>query len=195
MRARLAIHAAGVKVELREVVLRDKPAALLALSPKATVPVLQLPDQTVLEQSFDIMQWAWQGGTPPATMPGLSDEDFALIWENDSDFKAALDRYKYADRHPEKPAEAWRAEGEKFLAQLDQRLAKQPYLSGSEGGFLDLALLPFVRQFAHVDKAWFDACDHLHLRQWLTGWLEHDLFTGIMRKYPAWLEGAEPTVF
>lgn len=186
MRARLAIRAAGVPVELREVVLRDKPEAMLALSPKGTVPVLQLADGSVLEESVDIMLWAVANGSAPADLARLSDEQFELVWENDSSFKRALDRYKYADRYPEHSAEYYRDQGEVFLGKLNQQLQAKPYLAGSRQGLVDLAIAPFIRQFAFVDKAWFDAADYPALQSWLQAFLESPLFTSVMEKYPQW---------
>ena len=195
MRARLAIAACSVEVELREVVLRDKPAALLALSPKGTVPVLALADGQVLDQSFDIMDWAHRTGTPPATMTAFGAEDFELVWRNDSEFKQTLDRYKYADRHPQHPAEFYRAQGEDFLARCEQRLTLNPWLAGPALGLADLAIAPFVRQFAQVDRAWFDGAPYPALVAWLQGILDSELFARIMARYPQWVPGETGVVF
>lgn len=195
MRARLAIAACSVVVELREVLLRDKPADMLALSPKGTVPVLALPDGQVLDQSFDIMCWAFHVGSPPAAMGAPSDEDFELVWHNDGAFKQALDRYKYADRHPQHPAEFYRAQGEQFLALCNLHLSRQPWLAGETQGLVDLAIAPFVRQFAQVDRPWFDGSGYEALATWLRRILDGELFARSMVKYPQWASGEEGVRF
>ncbi|BCL76607.1 glutathione S-transferase [Jeongeupia sp. HS-3] len=184
MRARLAIAASGVDVEQHEVVLRDKPAALLAASPKGTVPVLCLPDGRVIEQSLDIMLWALAINDP---LCWLADRDnaLALIVDNDGGFKQDLDRYKYAERFPEHPASHYRQRGERFLARLEAMLAQQPYLGGAHAGLADAALFPFVRQFAHVDHAWFYASPYPRLIAWLDDWLASSLFATVMHKAQA----------
>ncbi|MBT0960441.1 glutathione S-transferase [Denitromonas iodatirespirans] len=188
IRARLALGQAGVAVELREVVLRDKPAAMLAISPKGTVPVLQLPDGRVIDESLDIMRWALGRHDPENWLTiGDADTQAALIARNDIGFKPLLDRYKYAERFPEKPAAAWRDEAVAVhLADLDGRLAHAPYLFGATPALADAALFPFVRQFAGVDPAWFDMAPLPALRRWLAGWLGSDLFAAVMKKQPPW---------
>lgn len=188
IRARLALRAAGITVELREVILRDKPASLLTLSTTGTVPVMQLADGTVLEQSYDILHWAALRGT----IARVSDTDFALVWENDDAFKQALDRYKYADRYPEHEPRYYRQQGDVFLTRLERRLDDQPFLAGQTCGMLDLAIVPFVRQFAYVDKGWFDAAPYPRLQQWLADFLAGTLFTSVMMKSPPWQPGDEP---
>ncbi|WP_151670914.1 glutathione S-transferase [Nitrincola schmidtii] len=199
MRARLAISYCLPKhaVDLREVVLRDKPASLINISPKATVPVLLLEGGQVLEESLDIMQYALS--THPdlekALLPeSLKVDIFSLIKVNDGDFKCALDRYKYADRY-EQSQTYYREKGEVFLGALNERLNSHRYLMGDEMTLADLAIFPFVRQFAHVDKLWFEASQYTALIQWLNHWLVSDLFISIMTKYPQWQEGDEPVYF
>ena len=199
MRARLAISYCLPKhaVDLREVVLRDKPASLINISPKATVPVLLLECGQVLEESLDIMQYALS--TRPdleeALLPdSLKADILSLIKVNDGDFKWALDRYKYADRY-EQSQNYYREKGEVFLDTLNERLNSHRYLMGDEMTLADLAIFPFVRQFAHVDKNWFEASQYTALIQWLNHWLASDLFISIMTKYPQWQEGDEPVYF
>ena len=199
MRARLAISYCLPKqaVELREVVLKDKPASLINISPKATVPVLLLECGQVLEESLDIMQYALS--THPdlekALLPdSLTADMFSLIKVNDGDFKWALDRYKYADRY-EHSQTYYLEKGEVFLDALNERLKNHLYLMGDEITLADLAIFPFVRQFAHVDKNWFEASQYSALIQWLNHWLASDLFINIMTKYPQWQEGDEPVYF
>ncbi|MBM3117485.1 glutathione S-transferase [Jeongeupia naejangsanensis] len=181
MRARLAIAASGVDVEQHEVVLRDKPAGLLAASPKGTVPVLCLPDGRVIEQSLDIMLWALATRDPQRWLADRAGA-LALIADNDDGFKRDLDHYKYAERFPEHPASHYRQRGERFLARLEAMLAQQAHLGGMQPGLADAALFPFVRQFAHVDKAWFYAAPYPRLIAWLDDWLASPLFATVMQK-------------
>jgi len=189
MRARLALHYADQAVEHREVVLRDIPQQMIDISSKATVPVMQLADDTVIDESLDIALWALEQQDPQKLLGSLSQlsDMLALINENDNDFKSWLDRYKYADRHPEESIETYRQEGEVFLQKLEERLARHPYLFGTEIRLADIAIMPFVRQFAHVDKRWFEAADYPNLQRWLSEWLASDSFTKIMIKYPQWI--------
>ena len=195
----MALCYSGVQVELREVVLRDMPRELLACSPKATVPVLVLPDGTVIEESRDIMEWAlaqhdpdhWQPqpGTPVAAAAQ------GLITANDLEFKPQLDRYKYPERYPQHPQAWYRSQGERFLDDLEERLARHACLLGDHISVADIAIFPFIRQFALVDRAWFDAGTRLHLRHWLDGLLQARLFTTVMHKYPPWRSGEPGTLF
>lgn len=198
MRARSALIAAGISVELREVVLRDKPAEMLAASPKGSVPVLVLPDGRVIDESWDIMLWALRSrGTHPWLGVSECHVEAAcpLLAENDSTFKRALDRYKYPERHLEHAQTFYRELGEEFLARLEEHLAVAPYLLGEEMSIADAALLPFVRQFAAVDAKWFALAPYPHLRAWLASYTESKLFMRVMQKFPAWEAGAPPIIF
>ena len=197
IRARLAIQVSGVTVALREVVLRDKPAALVAASPKATVPVLQLPDGRVLEQSLDIMRWALAANDPQDWIRAAEQDDAqALIALNDGPFKQALDRYKYAPRHPEHPAQVYRDDAVALLlAPLDARLATHRFLLRDTPSLADMAIVPFVRQFAAVDSAWFDSAPLAHLRAWMRGLTDSPLFESVMARHAAWRPGAADVRF
>lgn len=205
MRARLAIAASGVQVQLREVVLRQKPAHLLEISPKGTVPVLLLTDQTVLEQSLDIMWWALDHSDPEQLLPkgAKLEQTQQLIVINDGVFKAALDRYKYPPRYiaeyaeltPELFAQHHQTVGAKYLWELDQRLSKHDYLMGATLGMADLAIAPFVRQYAHTDIDWFNQQGWTHLQQWLRRFLESARFARIMHKYSPWEEDVPSVIF
>ncbi|MCV2353619.1 glutathione S-transferase [Paucibacter sp. B2R-40] len=186
MRARLALQYAGIVVQIHEVQLRAKPPELLRLSPKGTVPVLLLPSGEVLEQSADIMFWALAQADPQAwRRPDLDAQALPWLALNDGPFKQLLDRYKYPDRHPQATQPQWRSEAEALmLVPLDALLQRSTYLLGATPSWLDLALLPFVRQFAAVDAAWFEAAPHAALRGWLHRWLASDLFAAIMAKPP-----------
>jgi glutathione S-transferase len=185
IRARLAILVSGVDVEFVEVSLRNKPQALLICSPKGTVPVLQLEDGTVLEQSLDIMCWALHRNDPQNWLQGrseLSIDAQTLIAANDGPFKYYLDRYKYADRYPQQTRDEYRAMGERFLAQLNERLTGQAHLTGELISLADMAIAPFIRQFAAVDNDWFYASPHSRLIDWLTKIIQSPLFIAVMRK-------------
>ncbi|MBT9491238.1 MAG: glutathione S-transferase [Paucibacter sp.] len=184
MRARLALQYAGVELEIHEVQLRAKPPELLLLSPKGTVPVLLLPSGQVLEQSADIMFWALAQADPQGwRRPDLDAESLPWLALNDGPFKQLLDRYKYPDRHLQATQPQWRAEAEALmLVPLEGRLAQTAYLLGATPSWLDLALLPFVRQFAAVDAAWFEAAPYPALRAWLQAWLATALFEACMAR-------------
>lgn len=192
MRARLALAASGTVCELREVVLARKPAALLQTSPKGTVPVLVLPDGTVLEQSLDIMLWALRGNDPkqwlPAATPAL-DAALQLINQCDGDFKSHLDRYKYPNRYALPDGLTHRALGAEFLQTLGGRLGIQRFLAGEHFGLADAAIAPFVRQFAHTDPTWFASQPWPALQQWLAAFEASSDYASVMHKFDAWTEG------
>ena len=199
IRARLAIAASATTVELREVVLKDKPAEMLASSPKGTVPVLVLASGQVIDESLDIMLWALSQADPEQWLPAAEsshrDEVFELITNNDGAFKAALDRYKYADRYPEHSSEYYRDQACLYLQPLEQRLSRQRYLTAQTVSLADVAIWPFVRQFAHVDKAWFDSTELPGLQRWLAEFLDSPMFAAVMKKYPAWSADQSPLLF
>jgi len=191
MRARLALAAAEQACELREVVLKNKPAEMLAASPKGTVPVLLAGDGTVLEQSLDVMLWALRRNDPLrwlAPEAGTLADMLALVAECDGGFKPLLDRYKYPGRHADGGVPA-REQGALFLRGLEGRLSVSPQLSGGHATLADAALMPFVRQFAMVDAAWFAAQPWPNLLAWLDGWTGSELFERVMRKYEPWKTG------
>ncbi|GAA4769001.1 glutathione S-transferase [Stakelama sediminis] len=191
MRARLALAISGTQCELREVKLSAKPEAMLAASPKGTVPVLVLPEGQVLEESLDIMRRALSRHDPEGW---LERDDADLIAANDGPFKQDLDRYKYPDRHGSDALEhRQRAVG--FLRRLDERLAGQGQLCGTERGLADAAIFPFIRQFAAVDRDWFDAGDWPHLRDWLAEHLASPLFADIMIRVPPWNAQERPVLW
>jgi glutathione S-transferase len=197
IRARLAIKVSGVRVALREVVLRNKPAALLHASAKATVPVLQLPDGHVLEQSLEIMRWALEQHDPQRWLRLQDQEDaLSLIALNDGPFKQALDRYKYASRHSERPMHAWRDEAvELMLAPLNTRLADRLFLLRDTPSLVDMAIAPFIRQFAAVDPRWFDTAPLEPLRTWMDRIVSSQLFDSVMLRFTAWQPGDPEIIF
>lgn len=188
MRARLAIAVAQQNVELREVVLKHKPAALIAVSPKATVPVLVLEDQ-IIDESIDIMLWALQRRDPDNWLAGCPEgpQRHPLVFANDQRFKPILDKYKYFDRHPEQSQEFYLQQALPYLQSLEEALEKnEGYLAASNFSFVDAALFPFIRQFANCDVAKFEALELSRLSDWLERCLNSDLFMSIMKKFPQW---------
>lgn len=196
MRARLGLLFAGRQVELREITLKNKPPQMLAISPKGTVPVLQLLDGTVIEESREIMTWALeqqdaQGLLAAQTLPQAN----ALIDKNDNEFKYWLDRYKYADRHLDMSQAEYRQRGEAFLQMLEELLIKNPYLLGESITIADIGIMPFVRQFAHVNRKVFYDLPYPNLQRWLQDWLNHPLFLQAMTKFEPWQEKDDVVVF
>ncbi|TNB95266.1 glutathione S-transferase [Pseudomonas jessenii] len=181
MRARMALRYSGVPVEIVEVSLKAKPAEMLAISPKGTVPVLDAQGR-VIDESLEIMRWALAQHDPDDWLLGGDSRIAGLIEANDQGFKVHLNRYKYAERYPEQPMEVYRAEGALFLQRLDGLLEGRDYLLSDHLSLADVALLPFVRQFAHVDREWFAQTPYVRLQAWLQGFLESELFTAIMKK-------------
>ncbi|MCP2052679.1 UNVERIFIED_ORG: glutathione S-transferase [Pseudomonas fluorescens] len=181
MRARLALRYSGVPVHIIEVSLKAKPAEMLALSPKGTVPVLCVNGR-VIDESLEIMQWALAQHDPDDWLLQGDPRVQALIAENDQVFKHHLNRYKYAERYPEQPMEHYRAEGEVFLQKLEALLASNDYLLAEHLSLADAALAPFVRQFAHVDREWFAQTPYKRLQHWLQRFLESPLFVAVMAK-------------
>ena len=198
IRARFAIDVSGRRCALREVVLRDKPDAMLAASPKGTVPVLVKPDGEVLDESVDVMLWALSAADPEGWLApprGDCPQMLALIDRNDSEFKHHLDRYKYASRFPDEDAGEHRRAGADFLDELERRLVDTGYLFGSAPALADVALAPFVRQFAIADREWFVARDWPALQSWLAGFESSPRFERVMAKRPPWREGDPVTPF
>lgn len=200
MRARLALASSRVKVQLREIVLRDKPAHMLQASPKGTVPVLVLANGSVLDESLDIMRWALAQSDPEGWWPNneaAHDEINHLIAQNDGPFKKALDRYKYPNRYEGESNEKndWRTEGAAFLSDLNARLIKSKWLIGEDPSLADYAIAPFVRQYANVDKNWFAARDWVHLQRWLSAILEAPRFAVIMEKFTVWKDTGQSHIF
>ena len=189
----MALWHCQIDCELREIELKNKPQAMLDVSPKGTVPVLVLEDGSVLDESLDVMYWALQLNQAQNERHDWLSTDTkeyqALITENDGKFKYYLDRYKYADRYPEYSQSYYREQAEQFLQKLEHCLASQTYLSGEVVKFVDIAIFPFVRQFAFVDKNWFDNSRYVNLQRWLQSLLESELFLAVMEKYKPWKNG------
>jgi len=199
MRARMTLKMSACAVHLREVVLRDKPQALLESSAKGTVPVLVLADGTVIDESRDIMLWALGQSDPGLWFPkdnkGMCRVILQLLDMNDGTFKNNLDRYKYPDRYPEQQAEHYRTQGEQFLKLLEARLGVHPFLMSDKVSMADIGIFPFIRQFANVDRDWFDQAPYPQLQGWLEYFIQSELFNAVMEKYSPWDEKAGPVVF
>ncbi len=224
MRARMALMHCGAQCILREVSLKAKPAQMLKVSNKGTVPVLvlladendssedltdndgNLNNLRVIDESLDIMQWA-MNENPLRNMQNaqawkisetMSEKEIdALIQETDSEFKDQLDKYKYSDRHPDHPQHHYLEQAMPFLERLENILAKSPYIGGSQFRFVDAAILPFIRQFSMVDQNTFTGLALPNLQEWLAMGLKSDLFASVMEKYPIWQEDSveTPVVF
>lgn len=194
MRARMALLISKQSVRLREVILRDKPQEMLDSSPKATVPVLVMQDEGILEESLDVMLWALAKNDPDSWLTDKA-EAIALVKRAEEEFKFHLDRYKYPSRYENVDALFHRGEGLKCLQELDGRIAKNGQLSGNRATLADFAIFPFIRQFANHDRDWFDAQDIPALQYWLAGHLASEIFATTMTKYPQWQTGDEEPVF
>lgn len=193
MRAHMALKVSGLSVELREVLLKDLPVELLSLSEKATVPVLLLPDDTIIDESWDILKWALQQNDPENWLGDnnqyLPDAEM-LLEINDFSFKDDLDHYKYADRFPENSAEHYRNACEEFIEELEEMLDENSYLLSDQLTLADIAVFPFVRQFSLVDKDWFDNSDYQNVQRWLEKLITTELFHDVFQKHDVWEEGA-----
>ena len=203
MRGRMGLFVAGINVEVREISFRDKPRHMLEISPKGTVPVLQLADETVIDESLDVLKWALSQNDPMGWLSLSADQKAQtdqLISENDGDFKKHLDRYKYPDRYLEEFSDNENKEDFRsihkrallsYLKNLDARLQETKFLIKDQVTLADIALFPFLRQLSKVEPEWFESAGYDHLNKWLDGLMEAPFFTGIMKKYETWSEGAD----
>ena len=186
MRARMALQYAGVQLEYREIELRNKPQSMLRLSPKGTVPVLDV-DGLVLDQSLDIMRWALKVSDPDGW--NILDEDIAQIWieRNDQVFKNVLDQYKYPNRYPTiNPATVLDDAIALMLTPMEQALESSQYLLGSKITWIDVAIFPFIRQFLMVDQKKFETLPFPQIKRWLNEQINSQLFISVMDKHPVW---------
>lgn len=181
----MALSYAGIAVEIREISLRDKPLEMLSLSPKGTVPVLQVGG-LVIEQSLEIMMWSLSLSDKDGWLNNL-EASSDLITINDGPFKSLLDQYKYPNKFPEVSIKDTLEKAlDIYLSPLEQRLQKSCYLIDDQMRLADVAIFPFIRQFSMVDPVWFEN-SHLNLlKRWLNKQIESDLFLSVMHKYPTW---------
>ncbi|WP_232775132.1 MULTISPECIES: glutathione S-transferase [unclassified Shewanella] len=199
MRARLAIYASGQQVQLRDLVLSNKPAEMLEVSPKGTVPVLVTSNGQVIEESLEVMLWAFEQSDPDDFLDkanqNVLDEMLGIIAIFDNEFKGHLEHYRAAKRYHEPTLPEHREACESYLVQLEQRLCQQEYLMSDKPTIVDLALVPFIRQFARVERQWYLQSPYPKLRQWLNTYLQSRMFSKVMTKYPMWLDSKEVVVF
>lgn len=192
MRARLVIHYCGIEVEQRDILLKDKPLAMLQASPKGTVPVLVLPNGKVIDESRDIMLWALTQGADSHALLGNQQQQNAiskLLNQCDYELKPYLDKYKYWVGYPESSQLDYRLNAEIFLQQLERTLEHQSFLLGNTMTLAELGIFPFIRQFANVDIEWFEQSPYPCLRNWLNNLIKSDAFVVIMQKHPLWSAG------
>jgi glutathione S-transferase len=182
MRARMALLVSNIRCELREVSLKHKPQEMISASDKATVPVLVLADGQVIDESLEIMRWALRQHDPESWLSAEGDELIALF---DDRFKHHLDRYKYPDRYRSDSCRH-RDAGYVLLQQLEYRLQQQRFLCGTRRQLADFAIMPFVRQYAHTDRAWFDAQALPAVQQWLQQLIGADVFAQAMHHFTIW---------
>ena len=189
IRARMFLSYMEVSVELREVLLNERPQSLYKISSKGTVPVLLLKDGKVLDESLDIMRWAINQGEQKLYEDKLNEQN-QLIKYNDTKFKYWLDKYKYHVRYLEHSREYYQRKCSKTLAEYDMRLRENAYLMGDRIRLADIAIFPFIRQCANVDQNWFNN-KYPNLNQWLEIWKQSRLFKSVMMKYNQWRLGDE----
>ncbi|MBU3550327.1 glutathione S-transferase [Polynucleobacter sp. MWH-Berg-3C6] len=188
MRARMALKYAGIALEHREIALRDKPKSMLLVSPKGTVPVLCVDGQ-VIDQSLDIMHWALDKSDPDGWKHVDEKVANSLIEKNDGPFKTLLDQYKYPNRHPElNPEEVLSTAMELMLKPIETTLHNHEYLLSNKLSWVDIAIFPFIRQFAGVNPTIFKGLPLPKTRKWLTQQIESELFNSIMEKHPTWVD-------
>ncbi|PMG41022.1 glutathione S-transferase [Shewanella sp. 10N.286.52.B9] len=199
MRARIAIYKSNQPIWLRDIVLSDKPAEMLAASPKATVPVIVTPKGQVIEESYEVMLWALSQSDPDdllfATDASKFDSMLALIYRFDSEFKSCLENYKCAKRYSESNIVECRLACEVYLQQLELLLSEHEFLFADRESLADIALLPFIRQFARVERQWYLQSPYPHVRAWLNAYLQSKMFSKVMTKYPLWLESRQDVIF
>ena len=192
----MAIHISGQKCELREVLLRDKPPSMLEYSPKGTVPVLILQDGSVIDESLDVIDWALNLNDPDDWQRSKDTKKTKeLIKINDGEFKYHLDRYKYSKRYDNEDPEFHRKKCLKFIESLNNELNNSKYIFDNNISYVDIVLLPFIRQFRIADMEWFDSLPYDNIKDWLSKFLDSFLLNIIMKKYDLWKEGDVSIVF
>lgn len=199
MRARMAIYASGQQVHLRDIVLSDKPAEMLRASPKGTVPVLVTADNQVIDESLAVMLWAFTQSDPQnylgADRPNALADMLLLISLFDNEFKGHLEKYRCSKRYHEPSLMDDRMQCERYLVDLESRLCRHQYLMSDKPSLVDLALVPFIRQFGRVERQWYLQAPYPKLRQWLNSYLQSRMFSKVMTQYPMWLDAKQDIVF
>lgn len=200
MRARLAIFKSKQQVELRDVVLSNKPQVMLNASPKGTVPILVFENNdkkfNVIDESLDIMLWALQMNDPESLLAqgAISNAEslqnmLCVIATFDTEFKADLEKYKCAKRYHEDNLFEYRQACEVHIESIEKQLEQHTYIMSEKESLVDIALLPFIRQFARVERQWYLQAPYPNLRQWLNNYLQSPMFSKVMTKYPLWIDG------
>ena len=189
----MALSYSKVSVEVKEILLNNRPPELLAVSIKGTVPVLCINDTTVIDESLDIMKWALIQNDPNLWSHYNKEMQFDIIEENDNEFKYWLDRYKYYDRYPENNRDYYRAKCDRYLIRLNHLLEKNQYLLTNKLLFVDVAIFPFIRQCANVDQYWFKVT-YTQLDNWLNNIIESKLFISVMDKYLEYNSSQRPLI-
>jgi glutathione S-transferase len=205
MRARLAIYKSKQTVELRDVVLKHKPPEMIAASSKATVPILVLATAQVIDESLEVMLWALGESDPDnllrienskqsvslnETKPSIETKDILkLIDLFDSEFIPCLDAYKCAKRYHESNLKECRHACEVYIQKLEHRLSLHKYLIDDNESMADIALLPFIRKFAKVERQWYRQSSYPNIRHWLNQYLQSALFNKVMAQHPLWSFG------
>ena len=196
MRARFALVYSGIKCELREVDLKNKPQELLEISPKGTVPVLLLPDNTIIEESMDIINYALKHNDPDQWLCKdlkLLDD---IVTRMDNKFISVLRKYKYYSRHPEQSKEYYLKQAEEqFIIWLEEKLRRSAYITGEKISNVDIVIFPFIRQFSLVDQEWFDNSKYNHIKQWLQSFINNPIYDIVMQKHLPWQRGDKNKVF
>tara|TARA_B100001540_G_scaffold87751_1_gene79282 strand:+ start:24 stop:614 length:591 start_codon:yes stop_codon:yes gene_type:complete len=196
MRARMAIHISSQKCEIREVLLRDKPPSMLEYSSKGTVPVLVLQSGEVIDESLDVIDWALNLNDPDNWQRSKNNEKTKeLIKINDGEFKYHLDRYKYSKRYDNEDPEFHRKKCLSFIEKVNSELQNSKYIFDDAISYIDISLLPFIRQFRIADNEWFDELPYENVKSWLSNFLNSELLKSIMSKHDIWKEGDEVTIF
>jgi glutathione S-transferase len=192
----MALCASETRVVVREIKLSQKPPEFTRVSAKATVPVLLFSDDSVIDESMEIMLWALRRSDPYGWLDrDLETQARQLIEENDEGFKAHLDHYKYFDRHPGRSRLDYRQQAEIFIHKLEQLLQRNPYLLGDRATLADVAIMPFVRQFAGVEPEWFESSRYACLKDWLKQFIQSQMFLSVMEKFPLWKDGESEVHF
>lgn len=196
MRARMAIHISQQKCEIREVLLKDKPPSMMECSAKGTVPVLVLQSGKVIDESLDVIDWALNLNDPynwkRSKDLGKTKE---LIKINDGDFKFHLDRYKYSKRYENEDPNFHREKCLTFIKMINEELKDSKYIYDNEISYIDISLLPFIRQFRIADNDWFDELPYENVKSWLSNFIDSKLLKSVMPKYDLWKKGDEITIF
>ena len=196
MRARMAINISNQKCEIREVLLRDKPTSMLEYSSKGTVPVLVLQSGEVIDESLDVIDWALNLNDPENWQRSKDNEKTKeLIKINDGEFKYHLDRYKYSKRYDNEDPEFHRKKCLSFIEKVNSELQNSKYIFDDAISYIDISLLPFIRQFRIADNEWFDELPYENVKSWLSNFLNSELLESIMSKHDLWKEGDEVTIF